>query len=61
MINAVSDAFVEASGQAEDTPGQTTAVVRAYASVLLEGMNSTDAFSNDLETAQVCVGVPKFV
>lgn len=47
MGDTMSTMFAEASDKAKETPGQTTPVVRAYASVVLNELISTYPASGD--------------
>lgn len=53
LINTMLDTFMGESGYANDRPGQVTMAVRAYASVMLEHLNSTNTSSTDLGSYQV--------
>lgn len=55
IIDTMSDIFLEASEGAEETPGAMTSTVRAFASVLIDSLNSTNSSSVDLDTYQVCL------
>lgn len=50
----MSSVFYETVSEAEqETPGQTTPLVRAYASVLVQELNETASSSSDLESLEV--------
>lgn len=46
---------MQAEEKAEDYPGRTTSVARAYGSVVANAINSTDVSSDELEEYQVCI------